>query len=200
MSTSAADAATDIRPLPKAWLIVAVLWVVGCLNYLDRVLLTTMRDSIKAAIPMGDGDFGLLTTAFLISYGVLSPLGGWCADRFNRSRVILASLVAWSAATLATAYAQSYEQLLITRGASPRLVWKGDVVRLWDLGRGDYTDVRILAIPRIEIVKVKVDYSGFSSECTYAGIRIFESAAMPSTPDTTFFTADSTEGTADMTI
>jgi MFS family permease len=88
---------------------------VGCLNYLDRNMLTTMRDSIKDAIPMGDDDFGALFTVFLVVYGVLSPLGGWCADRFSRSRVILISLGVWSAVTLATAYVQTYQQLVMTR-------------------------------------------------------------------------------------
>lgn len=107
--------APDIRPLPRAWLIVGLLWGVGCLNYLDRNMLTTMRDSIKTAIPMGDDDFGALFTVFLVVYGVLSPLGGWCADRFSRSRVILISLGVWSAVTLATAYVQTYPQLVATR-------------------------------------------------------------------------------------
>jgi MFS family permease len=105
----------DIRPLPRAWLIVGLLWGVGCLNYLDRNMLTTMRDSIKEAIPMGDDDFGALFTVFLVVYGVLSPVGGWCADRFSRSRVILISLAVWSAVTLATAYVQTYPQLIATR-------------------------------------------------------------------------------------
>lgn len=103
-TTNPASQAADARPLPGGWLIVGLLWVVGCLNYLDRVLLTTMRDSIKAAIPMGDDDFGALTMTFLIVYGLLSPLGGWCADRFSRSRVILVSLAVWSAVRWATAY------------------------------------------------------------------------------------------------
>lgn len=107
--------ATDIRPLPRAWLTVGLLWGVGCLNYLDRNMLTTMRASIKTAIPMGDDDFGILFTVFLVVYGVLSPLGGWCADRFSRSRVILVSLAVWSGVTLATAYVQTYQQLLATR-------------------------------------------------------------------------------------
>lgn len=113
-STAGRDAA-DLSPLPRAWLVVALLWVVGCLNYLDRIMLTTMRDSIKAAIPMGDADFGALTMVFLLVYGVLSPLGGWCADRFSRSRVILISLGVWSLVTWATSYAQTYQQLLLTR-------------------------------------------------------------------------------------
>ncbi len=55
----------EITPL-RAWLIVALLWCVGFLNYLDRVMITTMRQSIMDAIPMSDAQFGLLTTVFLI--------------------------------------------------------------------------------------------------------------------------------------
>lgn len=114
-SNPAPDFVANTRPLPGAWLTVGLLWVVGCLNYLDRVMLNTMRESIKAAIPMGDDDYGALTTVFLVVYGVLSPVGGWMADRFNRSRVILTSLAVWSAVTWATAYVHTYEQLLATR-------------------------------------------------------------------------------------
>ena len=106
---------TDFRPLPKAWLIVGLLWVVGCLNYLDRVMLNTMHDSLLAAIPMREDDFGSLTMVFLWVYGVLSPLGGWAADRFSRSKVILISLIVWSLVTFATSFAQTYWQLLATR-------------------------------------------------------------------------------------
>jgi MFS family permease len=107
--------AQEIRLLPRAWIIVALLWLVGCLNYLDRVMLTTMRDSIKEAIPMGDDGFGGLTTVFLWVYAVLSPVGGWCADRFGRSRVIILSVAVWSAVTLLTSFAKTYHELLLTR-------------------------------------------------------------------------------------
>jgi hypothetical protein len=58
---------------PKAWLMVALLCVVACLNYLDRVMLTTMRESLTAAIPMTEAEFGLLTSTFVWVYGALSP-------------------------------------------------------------------------------------------------------------------------------
>jgi hypothetical protein len=35
----------------RAWLVVALLCVVGCLNYLDRIMITTMRTSILADMP-----------------------------------------------------------------------------------------------------------------------------------------------------
>jgi MFS family permease len=107
--------AEDPPLLPRAWLIVALLWVVGALNYLDRVMIITMRSSIKAAIPMTDAQFGLLTTSFLITYGLLSPLGGFFADRFSRSRIIIFSLLAWSATTWLTAHATTLGELLTTR-------------------------------------------------------------------------------------
>jgi predicted MFS family arabinose efflux permease len=99
----------------QAWLMVGLLWFVAFLNYLDRMILITMRSSIKEAIPMTDAQFGLLTTIFLVTYGVLSPLGGFIADKFNRSRIIVFSLFAWSATTWLTAHATSYGELLFYR-------------------------------------------------------------------------------------
>ncbi|MCX6943422.1 MAG: MFS transporter, partial [Opitutales bacterium] len=105
-------------PLPaRAWLVVGLLWAVGLLNYLDRVMITTMRGSLLEAIPMTDAQFGLLTSVFLLVYAVLSPFAGYLADRFDRSRVIIGSLFLWSLVTWLTAHARTYEQLLMTRAA-----------------------------------------------------------------------------------
>lgn len=102
-------------PATYAWLVVFLLCVVGCLNYLDRIMITTMRTSIVEGIPMTDAQFGLLTSVFLWVYGLLSPFAGFLADKFKRSRVIIASLFLWSIVTWLTAHAQTYEQLLATR-------------------------------------------------------------------------------------
>ena len=103
------------RPIRGAWLTVVLLFIVGFLNYLDRIMLTTMRGSIVDAIPMTDAQFGLLTSVFLWVYGLLSPYAGFLADRFSRSKVIIISLFVWSAVTWLTAHAQTFEQLLATR-------------------------------------------------------------------------------------
>lgn len=110
-----ATIAPETKVSARAWLIVALLCVVGCLNYLDRMMITTMRTSITEAMPMTDAQFGLLTSVFLWVYGLLSPFAGFLADRFNRSRVIIGSLFVWSAVTWLTAYATTFEQLLATR-------------------------------------------------------------------------------------
>lgn len=99
----------------RAWLTVGLLWVVACLNYLDRLILITMRTSVKAEIAMTDAQFGLLTTVFLVSYGILGPIGGYLADRWNRSRIVVVSLFAWSAFTWLTGHAQNFHELLLYR-------------------------------------------------------------------------------------
>src|SRR5690606_29698915 len=104
---------TDRKFYP--WLLVALLCIVGALNYLDRMTITTMRTSITEAIPMSDGQFGLLTSVFLWVYGFASPIAGYMADRFNRSKVIIASLFIWSLVTWLTSLATSFEQLLAAR-------------------------------------------------------------------------------------
>jgi MFS family permease len=101
--------------MQQAWLVVGLLSVVGCLNYLDRVMITTMRESITDAMPMTDAQFGLLTSVFLWVYGLLSPFAGFLADKFNRSKVIIISLFVWSAVTWLTAHATTFNELLATR-------------------------------------------------------------------------------------
>jgi len=102
--------------LPRhAWLTVGLLWFVALFNYLSRVMMPTMHGSIVAAIPMSEAEFGLLTSAFLWIYGLLNPIAGFLSDRLGRSRVILISMLAWSAITCLTAYARTFEQLLVMR-------------------------------------------------------------------------------------
>lgn len=102
-------------PSRYAWLVVGLLWIVALLNYLDRLMVTSMREWIVADIPMSDANFGLLTSVFLWIYGVMSPVGGYLADRYSRKWVIMASLGVWSAMTWLTGHMHSFESLLTAR-------------------------------------------------------------------------------------
>lgn len=98
-----------------AWLVVALLWIVAFLNYLDRILITSMRDPIVADFSLNDAQFGLLTAVFLWSYGIFSPFGGFIADKYSRKKTIVFSVMVWSVVTLWTGYTTSFEEMLLTR-------------------------------------------------------------------------------------
>ena len=98
-----------------SWVIVAVLWIAAFLNYFDRILIASMREPIVADFSLTDAQFGLLTSVFLWSYGLLSPFGGFLADKYSRKKMILFSVVIWSAVTLWTGFAASFYEMLIAR-------------------------------------------------------------------------------------
>lgn len=69
------------------WIVVALLWVVALLNYLDRQMLSTMQESMKMDITelaVGE-NFGRLMGIFLLIYGLMSPVAGILADRLTAS-------------------------------------------------------------------------------------------------------------------
>ena len=100
-----------------AWIVVALLWPVAMLNYLDRQMVSSIRASIRADIPSiaNDQDFGTLMAVFMWVYAFLSPVGGFIADKFNRRWMVIGSLFVWSAVTWATGHAQTYSQMLTFR-------------------------------------------------------------------------------------
>jgi MFS family permease len=102
-------------PLPGGWLVVGLLMVVACLNYLDRNMVMTMQTSLKNAFSIKDTDFGLVTSYFLWAYGAFSPIGGYLADRFSKRLVILVSLFIWSGVTWWTGHVNSFNELLLAR-------------------------------------------------------------------------------------
>jgi MFS family permease len=99
------------------WFVVALLWVVALLNYMDRQMLSVMKPAMEIDIAelKSATNFGYLMAVFLWIYGLMSPVSGIIADRLNRKWLIVCSLFVWSGVTFAMGYATTFNQLYILR-------------------------------------------------------------------------------------
>lgn len=100
------------------WMVVALLWIVALLNYMDRQMLSTMQSNIALDIPAlrNAEAFGALMAIFLWIYGIASPFSGAVADRISRKWLIVGSLGVWSGVTFAMGYCNDFHQLMWLRG------------------------------------------------------------------------------------
>ena len=99
------------------WLVVALLWVVALLKYMDRQMLSTMQAAMKVDIvELQQAEaFGALMAVFLWIYGIVSPFAGIVADRVSRKKLVVGSLFVWSLVTYLMGYASSFDQLYMLR-------------------------------------------------------------------------------------
>lgn len=95
------------------WVVVALLWVVALLNYMDRQMLSTMKPSMQMDISelQSATNFGYLMAIFLWIYAIMSPFAGIIADRISRKWLIVGSLFVWSGVTFMMGYAATFNEL-----------------------------------------------------------------------------------------
>lgn len=97
------------------WVVVAVIWLIACLNYTDRMTIFTVFPVLQKELFLSDIALALIGSTFLWVYGIFSPIGGYLGDRFSRRRVVLLSLVLFSLVTFATGLARTGNQLIALR-------------------------------------------------------------------------------------
>lgn len=81
------------------WLIVALLFVVTALSFLDRQVLSMSILKIKEDIPISDSDYSWITGGFIIGYALMFTLGGVFIDKFGTKLGLALSLGIWTIAS-----------------------------------------------------------------------------------------------------
>lgn len=102
--------------LGTSWWMVAVLFGLYVLSWVDRLIVSMLVTPIKAHLLLSDVQISMITsTSFAIFYAVFGLPLGWASDRFSRRWIIFGGVVIWGIATTACGFAQTYEALLIGR-------------------------------------------------------------------------------------
>ena len=109
-------------PVPGANTALAVLLAINLFNYIDRQILSAVLPKLQLdaalfnpADPWLQTKAGALTTAFMISYMLLSPVFGRLGDRLSRWLIVGLAVTVWSVASGCSGFAATYWMLLATR-------------------------------------------------------------------------------------
>ncbi|WP_237449846.1 spinster family MFS transporter [Novosphingobium silvae] len=106
----------QFEPGKYRYVVLFVLAIIYCLNYMDRQILGILSLPIKAELDLSDMQLGLMGgLAFAIFYSALGIPIARVADRVNRVRVIALAVGLWSVFTALCGLAGSFTQLFLAR-------------------------------------------------------------------------------------
>jgi MFS family permease len=91
------------------------MWVLGLVIMVDQIDQNIVRgvvDQLKHEFHINDAAIGLLLSAFVLVNGLVTVPAGYLADRWNRTRTIGHTVLAWSFITMLTAAATNFATLL----------------------------------------------------------------------------------------
>jgi len=103
------------RVLPSPRTALAILTGLNFLNYVDRFIPAAVMPSIIAALHLKDSQAGSLSTLFILSYSLVSPVAGWLADRRPRFQLAALGVFVWSLATFGSGLALTFLALVVAR-------------------------------------------------------------------------------------
>lgn len=82
------------------WRIAILLAVITTINYIDRSVFGVVAPMIREQFDIGDADYGLITSGFLLAYGIGQLISGPLIDRLGTKRAFSLAAVFWSVATI----------------------------------------------------------------------------------------------------
>jgi len=108
--------------MPGATAALLLLFSINLFNYIDRQVLSAVLPKLaldatlfSPSDPNLQMKLGSLTTAFMVSYMLLSPLFGWLGDTRSRWLLVGIGVILWSLASGGSGLAVSFWMLLLTR-------------------------------------------------------------------------------------
>ncbi|QKS01671.1 MFS transporter [Sphingomonas sp. CL5.1] len=111
--------AKDAAAYPRGrrpWLLLSYLTLLFVLSFVDRNMMRSMVDPIRASLGISDVQISLLEgAAFATLYSIMIIPMGFAADRFNRRTLLGTAVIGWSGMTMLAGFASSYRMLFVSR-------------------------------------------------------------------------------------
>jgi MFS transporter, ACS family, hexuronate transporter len=99
------------------WLVLALVFAAGVINYADRQIIALLKPMLEAAFGWSDRDYGHLVSAFQLSAAMTYLFAGWFIDRTGLRFGYSLAVGLWSLAAVAHAWASSVMQFTLARVA-----------------------------------------------------------------------------------
>lgn len=97
------------------WFVVFMCFIATGLSFLDRQVLSISIIEIREQLHIGNTDYGIINTSFLIGYAIMFTLGGILIDKFGSKLGLGVSVALWSVATLLHGFADNVLHFAILR-------------------------------------------------------------------------------------
>lgn len=118
MSNSTAELNTpqDGFKLPGLrWLIIGLVFFATLINYIDRLTVSVLAPVITKELNLSNTEYGGIATWFLFAYTISQSLSGKLYDRVGIKRGFTVSIIVWSLAAMAHAFASGLRSLSFFR-------------------------------------------------------------------------------------
>ena len=93
------------------WWIVGLIFLATLINYIDRLTISVLAPVITHDLGLTNTEFGGILTWFLLAYTISQGLSGKLYDRVGTKRGFVCSIVLWSIAAIAHAFARGLATL-----------------------------------------------------------------------------------------
>ena len=112
---------TSAVPAPRQlvsrlqWLVLGLLVISVCINYIDRGNLSVASVAISKELGLRPSQLGVLFSGFFWTYAGFMIFAGWLIDRYNVVWVYAIGFLMWSAATAVTGLVTGFTALFALR-------------------------------------------------------------------------------------
>ena len=113
--TEATATAPGFKLRGLRWWIISLIFLATLINYIDRLTISVLAPVITRDLGLTNTEFGGIITWFLLAYTISQGLSGKLYDRVGTKRGFVCSIVLWSVAAMAHAFARGLGSLSVFR-------------------------------------------------------------------------------------